>query len=536
MPDDFEDKSRDKPDLREYWRLARRRCWYFFLPLFGAWLVMFSAGWLLPSVYRSGTLILVEQPTVPQQYVVSNITGDLQNRLDSISQQILSRTRLLHIIEMLNLYKKDRGRLTPDDLVERMRKDIDIELVRSPGKDELTAFNISFSASDPHTAQAVTSELTTLFISENLEVRQRQSANTTQFLGSQLEEARRRLAEQEKRVREYKDKYLGELPTQLESNIQILSGFQNQLTAEQDALGRAKQQNTYLESLLAQYRSVETSVRSADAAPMGLPAIDQELERLHAQMADLSSHYTEKHPDIRKLKEQIAKTERMKQQIAADLRNKATAGRSDSGSTAEFPEAPAGHISPMMEVQSQLKANQIEIANRQQTVKELKAKIGEYQGRLNQTPVREQQLADLSRDYDQSRTDYESLLGKKNQSELATNLEKRQEGENFRILDPPSLPTKPYSPNRFKLTCIGLFAGIVLGIAGVAGAEFTDDRIYSEKEFKKLISAEFLTQIPPLVTPQEEQQEQRAAIRDLVGVFAVTLCILAGIAVSYWRS
>src|SRR5581483_3026032 len=317
MPDDFEDKSRDKPDLREYWRLARRRCWYFFLPLFGAWLVMFSAGWLLPSVYRSGTLILVEQPTVPQQYVVSNITGDLQNRLDSISQQILSRTRLLHIIEMLNLYKKDRGRLTPDDLVERMRKDIDIELVRSPGKDELTAFNISFSASDPHTAQAVTSELTTLFISENLEVRQRQSANTTQFLGSQLEEARRRLAEQEKRVREYKDKYLGELPTQLESNIQILSGFQNQLTAEQDALGRAKQQNTYLESLLAQYRSVETSVRSADAAPMGLPAIDQELERLHAQMADLSSHYTEKHPDIRKLKEQIAKTERMKQQIAA---------------------------------------------------------------------------------------------------------------------------------------------------------------------------------------------------------------------------
>ena len=314
-----------------------------------------------------------------------------------------------------------------------------------------------------------------------------------------------------------------------------MSGIQNQLQSEQDALGRAKQQNTYLESLLTQYRSVETSVRTPDGAPAGLPAIDQELERLRAQLADLSSHYTERHPDVRKLKEQIAKTERMKQQFAADLKNKTASGQKDDGAAVDYPRTANGKISPIMEVQSQLKANQTEIANRQETIQGLKAKIGEYQGRLNQTPVREQQLADLSRDYDQSKANYESLLAKKNQSELATNLEKRQEGARFRILDPPSLPAKPDSPNRFKLTCIGLVVGFVLGCAGVAGAEFTDDRIYSEKELKKLVPAEILTQVPPLPTPEEEKQQQRKAMRDLVGVSGITLCILAGVAISYLR-
>jgi protein tyrosine kinase modulator len=534
MPEDLEDKPSEKPDLKQYRNLAHRRYWYFVFPFFVGWLVLFTASWLLPPLYRSGTLILVEQPTVPQQYVVPNVSGDLQNRLDSITQQILSRTRLVHIIDGLHLYPKERNRLTPDDLVDRMRKDIDIELVRSPERDELTAFNVYFSARDPHVAQAVTSELTNLFISENLEVRQQLSETTTQFLESQLQEARANLSEQEKRVRDYKDHHLGELPSQLESNLQILAGFQNQLQAEEDALGRARQQNTYLESLLSQYRTVQSALATTEAAPEGLPAIDQELDRLHAQLADLTSHYTERHPDVKKLKEQIAATENMKRQIAADLQAKATKAGSDRNPdslAAQYGDA--RQISPMMEVQSQLKANQIEIANRQETIKELKQKISDYQGRLNQTPVREQQLADLTRDYEQSKANYDSLLAKHNQSALATNLEKRQEGEHFRILDPPSLPTKPYSPNRFKLTCIGLFAGFVLGAGSVAGAELTDDRFYSEKELKKLVPVEVLTEIPVIATPQDVKRRRWLAWRDIIGISTITFCILVGVAFTY---
>lgn len=529
MSEELDDQPSEELDLKEYWRLARRRCWYFLIPFFGVWVVAFAAGWLMPSVYRSGTLILVQQPSVPQQYVVSNVSSDLQSRLDSITQQILSRTRLLHIIEKLNLYAKDRTRLTPDELVERMRKDILIELVRSPGKEDLTAFNVFFLAKDPYSAQAVTSELTNLFISENLEVRQQLSENTTKFLESQLDQARESLSEQEKRLREYKGQYLGELPGQLESNIQILSGLQNQLQAEQDGLGRAKQQNTYLESLVAQYRSAENSGRTSDS-PAGLPAIDEELSRLREQMADLSSHYTEKHPDVRKLKEQIAKTERMKQQIAANLKNK----NAQKDGSAEI-DVRDGQISPIMQVQSQLKANQIEITNRQQNIADLKSKINEYQGRLNQTPVREQQLADISRDYEQSKANYDSLLAKRNQSELATNLEKRQEGEHFQILDPPSLPQKPYSPNRFNLSCMGLGAGLLFGAAGAIGAEMTDDRIYSEKEIRKLFSLEILTELPRMLTADEEQKQERALIRDVVGVSAIMLCVMAGLAAAYLR-
>jgi len=154
---------------------------------------------------------------------------------------------------------------------------------------------------------------------------------------------------------------------------------------------------------------------------------------------------------------------------------------------------------------------------------------------LNQTPLREQQLADLTRDYEQSKTNYESLLAKKNQSELATNLEKRQEGEHFQILDPPSLPTKPFSPNHFKLAYIGLFAGFVLGAAGVATKEMTDDRIYSEKELKKLLPANVLTEIPPLVTPEQDKRQRRRVWWDLLGVSAVSLCMVAGVAISYFH-
>jgi polysaccharide biosynthesis transport protein len=182
------------------------------------------------------------------------VSSDLQQRLNSITQQILSRTRLEGIINKLNLYSDERGRKTQDDLVERMRKDIDVELVRSAADREVTAFNVYYSSKNPRIAQQVTSELTNLFITENLESRRHQAEQTTQFLQSQLGDARQKLAEQEERLRKYKDQYLGELPGQLQSNMQILSGLQSQVQGEQDALGRARQQNTYLQSLLSQYQ------------------------------------------------------------------------------------------------------------------------------------------------------------------------------------------------------------------------------------------------------------------------------------------
>ncbi len=533
MQEELEEKNPETFDLERYWAIVRRRHWYFLIPLFLGWLVVWGGSWLAPSTYRSGTLILVEQPTVPQQYVTPNVSDNLQDRLQSITQQILSRTRLLQIIHQLNLYSADSQRSNPDQLVERMRKDIEIELVRASDGGQLTAFNVYYSSRDPHIAQEVTRELTDFFINQNLEVRQQESEQTTKFLESQLEEARKTLADQEQKVRDFKDQHLGELPGQLQGNLQILAGLQAQLQSEEDALFSANQQNSYLQSLIQQFRSSQRSVRASDGAPMGLPAIDQELEKLRAQLADLESRYTDRHPDVRKVKEQIAQTQKMKQQLEANLKANASHPQSPTPSGGDPADVSAG--SPLLQLQNQLEANKIEIANRQRAVAELKARIGAGQAHLNQEPVREQQLSELTRGYDQSQANYDDLLKKKNESQMATSMELREQGEHFQVLDPPSLPVSPYSPNRLKLCGIGLFAGIVLGAVSTAGAELMDDRLYTEKDLKLLISADVISEIPNIVTEDEQSKRRRILRLQWVSTALVFAIIAAGCAFSYLR-
>jgi polysaccharide biosynthesis transport protein len=535
MPKDFEETSVENINWERYIGIARRRAWHFLIPFFAGWLIIWLTSWFLPSVYRSGTLIIVEQPTVPSSLVASNISSDLQSRLNSISEQILSRTRLLHIIDQFNLYNKDRARSSPDDLVQRMRKDIEIELQRTPGGGELSTFNVYYSSRDPKVAQEVTSELTNLFINENLEVRRQQSENTTKFLQDQLDRAQQSLSEQEDKVRQFEDAHLGDLPGQLQSNLEILHGMQAQLQSEQGLLNGAKERNVYLESLLGQYRSLQTSVTTTngETLPYDLPAIDQELNRLRAQLADLSSRYTDQYPDVRKVKDQIAKTEQMKKQVAAELlkptpvTNQTPANTSVAGYSKE--------TGPILEMQSQLKANEIEIANREVSIKEITGKIGQYQDHLHDAPIREQQLAELTRGYDQSKADYDALLKKKNDSELATNLEYEQQGEHFRILDPPSLPAKPFSPNRMKFFAAGLAIGFFLGLAAALATEFLDKRIYTEAEFCDIVPSEVLVEIPVIATLAEEQQYNRSTWLQVAAASAVAVTVFLGLAITFLR-
>lgn len=525
--------GREEFDWRQYLEVARRRIWYFLVPFFFIWLAIWGGSWLLPPVYRSGTLILVEQPTVPPQYVIPNIASNLQDRLQSITQQILSRTRLLRIIDTLNLYADQRKHLSPDDLVAYMRKDITIELGHSDS-DQLTSFNVYYASHDPHVAQKVTSELTNLFITENVEARQQQSENTTKFLETQLEQAREALSRQEDRVRRYKDEHSGALPTQLQSNLQILSGLQSQIQSEEDALNQAKQQNVYLQSLLQQYRAAESPQRGGGQLLTGLPAFDAELDGLRKQLAELRSRYTEMHPDVRRVKEEIARTEQMRQQMAEHL----------AANTADGSKAKAGRPPEVMEgrdaaaigqLESQLKANQIEISNRQAAIQRMEERIGEYQARLNQAPIREEQLADLTRGYEQSRENYDSLLKKKNDSELATSLELQQKSEHFRILDPASLPTKPYFPNRRKMAAIALAAAIMAGIGAVVAAEFLDERLYEEEQVKQLAGVNVIGEIPPILIESETRAQRRELWARGIAATMVVAATLLGSGLSFFR-
>jgi len=533
MPEQLDEIESQGFDLERYLGIVRRHHLSFLIPMFLGWLLVWGASWILPARYKSGTLILVEQPTMPKEYVTPNVTDNLQERLESISQQILSRTRLLHIIDGLDLYAEGRSHLTPDEKVELMRKDIDIQLVRD-GSNRITAFNIYYSSRDPQVAKRVTSEVTNLFINENLEVRQQESEDTTKFLESQLEEAREKLAAQEEKIREFKGQHLQELPTQQASNLQILAGSQAQLENEEDRLGAAQQQHVYLETLLNQYRSLEAPAPASDGTQPGLPAIDKELDKLQAQLADLRSRYTDRHPDVRKLKDEILQTEKMRDQLLAEVKARQNGPQPDAPRARQSAADPA-HATPVAQIDSQLRANEIETRNRQESIAALKEKISDYQLRLNQEPMREQQLADLTRGYEQSKADYDDLLKKKNDSARATNMEKLQQGERFRIVDPPSLPLKPDFPNRLKFCAAGLAVGMVLGIAVVGALEMMDDRLYSEKAIKDMLPVPVISEIPAVRTHSDEAAAKRKIWLSWATAALVFAGILAGSAFSYLR-
>jgi len=384
------------PSLQDYWAIALRRRWWILLPLFLAWAAVWGVSWLLPSTYQSEALILVEQQKVPDQYVVPNVTTNLQGRLESLTQQILSRTRLQATIDRFHLYSRPHGLngvLKSGDAVEQMRNDIKIELVQTPGRPgEFTAFKMRYSAGAPELARKVNSELTTLFINENVKAQQALSENTTAFLESQLADARANMEAQEGKVAAFKAKHLGELPTQLESNVQILAGLQNQLQNAQRTLDAAKQQKLYLESLLQQYQSAQASLGTGNSIATSTPTLEKELLDLRLQLHD-QSRYTDKHPDIIALKDKIAKIEKLKK----EAENEMAANQKDPKTTpvvdaAAMGEVQRGSPTSMMQVQGQLKANQLEILNDQRRENDLESQISRYQVRLNLTPETEQEL------------------------------------------------------------------------------------------------------------------------------------------------
>ena len=528
-----------RPDLQSLLGIVRRRHLYFLIPLFLGWFVVWGASWVLPPRYKSSTTILVEQPTMPQNYVAPNINDDLQARLASMSQQILSRTRLLVIIQKLHLYGGAQGNLTDDQKVASLREDVGVDLVRDPQKQEISAFTISYSARNPRLAQQVTAELTQLFISENLRVRQEESEGTTDFLEKQLEDARESLSEQEAKVREFEAAHEGALPTQEQSNLSIYGGLQSQLQSEEDALNSAKQQRVYLQALLEQERSAQGRLRPSGAeggdtsTPSDLTSVDSQLEKLKAQLADLSSRYTDNYPDVQSTKSQIAKLEAVRDNLiaASKLRSK-EAKPADDSSAINDPTL----TGPAQQTQSQLQANQLEIRNRETAIAGLKARINDYQGRLNLAPSTEEQLADLTRGYEQSKANYDDLLKKKDESSMATSMEEMQQGERFTMLDPPSLPSKPDFPNRLKFCGMGLAVGMALGFIVAGSFEFLDDRLHTEKEIKSLLPFAVVSEIPEIISPLDEQNSKRKLALGWVVSVLVVGTILAGSVLSFLHS
>jgi succinoglycan biosynthesis transport protein ExoP len=504
----------EEPSLNE--RLGRlvaavtRHRWWMLVPSASTVFATLIVLSLLPNRYSSEAILLVVQQQVPQRYVLPTTTTDISEALEATKQEVLSRTRLLGIIDEFSLYAKERKRLSPEGLVERIGHDIDIKPFESRSiQKDVNSFKISFVADDPQLAQEVTSRLTSLFIQQNTETREHQATTTTNFLNEQLEATKSKLAEAEEQVRNFKMHHLGELPEQQQGNLAILNGFQAQLQNTALSLSRAQEQRQYLESM-SSYRALMAQ---------------SDLTRLESERATMLTVYTPKYPAVIKINQKIAETEALIKMLTPS----SASPHGDQNPPADAPKklvtAPKEDMT-IAQLTSQIESNRLEVENLTKEEKQLKTSIQQYQMRLNQTPVREQELAGILRNYELLKADYADKLNKEMESQMAGNLEKRQEGQQFHLIDRPSLPTVPSSPNRVKISLGAVAGGIGLGLALALLMDKRDRSFHSDEELSKSLAFPLVVGVPLIRTPWEERSRKWRRIFEWVAGSALALAVI----------
>lgn len=516
--------------LDKFIGIALRRRWWFLIAASVVAIGAVAVSFALPNRYKSEATILVQQQQVPERYVVPNSTTDLDQALQAMTEDVLSRTRLLQIISDFGLYPEQKRRLSAEQLVELMRTDIEIEPLekQTDGTKGPNAFKISYVGRTPDVAEQVTSRLTSLFINEDLKTQQQRDVNTTNFLQSQLTTAQADLAKKEQRLRDFKMANLGELPEQQQGNLQILDGLQMQLQNTNSALARANEQHAYLESLLGQYRNLTVATGASPGAVASPIQIAQaQLTHLRNERATLLGSYSPEYPDVKKIDNEITENEA----LLARLEKSASASQGPGASSSAAPSTLVTTDNTIAQLNSQLKQNQLEITNDTAQIKQIQTQVEEYQHRLNLTPVREQQLTDILRGYDLAKKNYDDLYSKKTQSALATDLQIDQQGEQFRLIDPPNLPSKPFTPNRLKIALGGIAAGLAVGGGLAFLIEVKDASLHSEKDLRARFVLPIVMGVPLFVSAREKRIR---SIKSVMQWCAGTILVLAVLAAEYY--
>jgi len=423
-------------------------------------------------------MILVEGQKVPENYVQSIVTEDSSQRITTISQQILSRTNLEKIIEDFNLFKgSQRKQGYIEDQVANLRERISVEVIRD-GRRQTEAFTIGFKGRNPEKVMQVANGLASSFIDENLKGRETQAIGTSTFLEAELETMRSKLEQFEEKIRVYRKTNMGELPEQLETNLRIIERLQMALTGRQQSLRDARSR---LDDLNSQATDREPSVVFISGDRRANEGVAS-LEELRSQLEAMLSRYTEKHPDIQRLKKQIA-----------ELEVRANAPDAESA---------MGNRIPFALRQRILESNR-EIQFEEEEIEGLKTQISEYQKRVENIPKREQELLGLRRDYENVQSTYESLLSRKLEADIAVNMERKQKGEQFRIVDPARIPQRPIQPNLRKLFLLSLVAGIGLGAGLALLLEYAIPSYRKPDQIENQFDIPVLVSIPHLMLPKQ---------------------------------
>jgi protein tyrosine kinase modulator len=505
-------------EIDDYLGILRRRWWLLLLlGILGA-AIAYGTSLLLLNRYTSRSLVLVERQQVPDNFVQPVVTTDLDQRLATLEEQILSRTRLRPLIDNFGLFKEkeifDLTRFKPvvqllgrimgqgseasaEWRIEQTRAAIGVKPVQSIIQDPkggLPGFYISFTYSNPEVAQQVCDRITSMFIDEDIRFREQAAQGTTDFIDSQLQDAKRQLDEQDARLAKFKQKYLGALPDDTQTNLSILTSLNMQLEGVTGSIQRTAQDKSYVESFLEQ--QLETLKSKASPATSQKDTLQKQLTQMESQLVQLKSEYTNKYPDVVNLTAAIEALKKKTQEKDAPPALK-------TYSPGQQPVV----VEPqqIQQLRSQLRADEDNLKALYQEQKQLKNQINLYQSRVNMSPAIEQQYKEVTRDHQTALTFYDGLLRKKQQSAMAADLQRRQQGEQFHVMDPADLPPSPSFPNRPLFGLAGLGIGLMVGLGLIWLLEGRERILRTERDVEALLGIPTLAAVPNVVFRAESK-------------------------------
>jgi len=500
-------------ELREYGKLFLRRKWQI---VFTVLSILFAASVycvVTPELYRSSITILIIPQTVPHDYVRSTISLRLEQQLSTIRQQVMSRTTLTKVMDELRLFEKERTMIPSEEMIALMRKRVQIDVVRG-GRDSSEAFTLSFLYKDPKLAMHTADRLASFFIQENLKTREQQAVGTSEFLESQLLDTKAKLEAMERKVKDYKMRFTGELPQQMDANLRMLTGLQDRLRSNETSIRTAEERKVFLE---AQISMIEKSFYAASAGNGNsataisrdpVQTLLNELAAKKAKLADLTTRYTELVPEVVRMKLDVADLEK---RIAVAQRSASDPVVEDPDADSRIPVAgPPLEMEEIRRMRAQLKAATAEIVSLKKERGEIRKSIAAVEQKIEQSPRREQEMISLIRDYENQKNSYDGLMKKKLEADVSQNLEKRQKGTQFQILDPANLPEAPFRPDRKKVMGISLLLALGLGLGGTIAWEAMDLRLRDARDFRHLYKVPILGYIPVF---QDQQYQRERAVR-----------------------
>lgn len=483
-----------------------------------------------PKIYQATSLLSYQQQKVSPNKMSPDLEAAIRDVVSTLTQIVTSRTNLENAITTLDLYTLARKRLPMEDVVDLMRKDIEIE----PSK-QGDIFQITFSGSEPEKVVKVTNSLAAKFIEENLKYREERASETSSYTSDELEMAKTVMDQKEATMRDYKLKHYNELSEQRLTNVSRLIALQEQYQGKQESIQEQERTMVLIQDQIANRRKLMTSdvalpldgradkpASEVDAATH-LSTADKLLQ-LRGILQNLRIKYTENHPDVKRAKKLIAK-----------LENDLAHGEGDEGQPKQVGEVKQNTSDQViLQLETQLKNITLNIQNIIEEKEQLKKAISQYEQWVNAAPVREAEWSALTREYGELKRHYDFLVSSDLQAKSMLNLEKRQKGSQFKIVDPARFPGKPIKPDFAKILGLALLVGLGLGFGVPLARDFLDSSFRDVNELEKYLGVRVVCSVPLIETGKERVWRKRKfRVGLLIGLIAALM--VAAFFFYFWR-